>query len=86
MNLFKRNKPVPDLHKKLSRQERLEEFYLTNQGLIGLIIIVICIGILVYLIGYAFATGHLHGLSTEANNYEHLNQIVLCTKGVIIKC
>lgn len=85
LSSFKR-KRVPDLHKKLTMKEQLQEFYLTNQNLIGLLVIIICISILVFMIGYAFATGHIHALSSEANTYEHMEQIVLCTRMVMIKC
>lgn len=81
MSLFQKQKPVPSLHKKLTRKEQLEEFWLTNQGLIGLLIVIICISILITLGIVAAATGHLHGLSTEANTYEHMTEIVLYIGG-----
>ena len=76
MSLFQKQKPVPSLHKKLTRKEQLEEFWLTNQGLIGLLIVIICISIILIMVGYAAGSGHMHFLSTEANTYEHLDQIV----------
>ena len=76
MSLFQKQKPVPRLHKKLTRKEQLEEFWLTNQGLIGLLIVIICISIILIMVGYAAGSGHMHFLSTEANTYEHLDQIV----------
>ena len=85
MNIFNR-KSVPDLHKKLTIKEKIEEFWLTNQTLIGLLVTIICISILVFMIGYAAATGHIHFLSSEANNYEHLNEIVLCIRWSWLLC
>ena len=41
----------------------------------------ICISILLIMIGYAAGTGHI--FSSEANRYEHMNQIVLYFGGVI---
>ena len=63
-------------HKKPGLREQAREFWLTNQNLIGLFIVIICISIILIMIGYAAATGHFHFMSTEANQYEHLNQIV----------
>lgn len=74
MNIFKKNK-VPSLHKKLTIKERVYEFWLTNKGLIGIIIILICIGLLIAMLGFVISNGtYLTG--SEANRYEHLNQII----------
>ena len=81
MNIIRKNKPVHNLHKKLSWREQVEEFWLSNQGLLILLLLIVCISILLLMIGYAFASGHIHFLSSEANNYEHLEQIVLCYGG-----
>ena len=83
MNPFNKNKPVHSLHKEVSFEEQLNEFWTNNQAIFGLLIVMICISVLIIMLGYASASGHLHLLSTEANRYEHLNQIVLCI-GVIL--
>ena len=87
MNLFnkKRHEPVrlEPTHKKLGFTEQCMEFWLTNQNIIGLFVVIICISILLIMIGYAAGTGHLHMFSTEANRYEHMNQIILCYGGML---
>jgi len=40
--------------------------------------------ILVYLLGMASATGHIHMFSTEANRYEHMEQVVLYYNGGLL--
>ena len=77
MNICRKQKPIPSLHKTLSFREEAYEFWLTNQGLIGLLIVIICISILIFMIGYAAANGHIHMISSEANTYEHMEEIVL---------
>lgn len=85
MSIFRKNK-VPSLHKKLTLQERLYEFWLTNQGLIVLIIIIFCISILIFMIGFAAASKgiNIHSISSDANRYEHLNEIVTCYGGRLL--
>lgn len=86
MNLFnkKRHEPVrlEPTHKKPGFTEQCMEFWLTNQNIIGLFVVIICISILLIMIGYAAGTGHIHMFSTEANRYEHMNQIILCYGGM----
>ena len=79
MNIFKKSKPVPSLHKKLTWKEQVREFWLTNKGLFGLIIILVCISLLVGMLGFALSNGsYLGGLTgSEANHYQNLNRIVL---------
>lgn len=90
MNLFHNNKkgePVNSLeptHKKPGLREQLYEFWLMNNLGIGLLIVTICISVLLIMIGYAAGTGHLHMLSTESNNYEHMSQIVTCYGGGLL--
>ena len=83
MSILRKNKPVPSLHKKLTLQERLYEFWLTNQGLIVGLIIIVCISILIFMIGLAAASKgmNIHSMSSDANRYEHLNEIVTCYGG-----
>ena len=76
MSILSRKQPVPSLHKKLTWKEQAQEFWLTNQGLIGLLIVIIFISIILIMVGYAAGSGHIHFFSTEANTYEHLDQIV----------
>ena len=83
MNPFNRNKPVHSLYKEVPFEEKLNEFWTKNQALIGLLLVIICISVLIIMLGYAVASGHLHLLSTEANRYEHLNQIVLYIGGIL---
>ena len=64
-------------HKKPGFQAQCMEFWLTNHNLIVLTVLTIFILVLVFMVGYAFAM-HFHGMSTEANNYEHLTEIVTC--------
>lgn len=79
MNLFNKTRGPARLeptHNKPGLKEQCIEFWLMNNLGIGLLIVTICISILLIMVGYAAGTGHLHCLSTEANQYEHLNQIV----------
>lgn len=86
MNLFNKT-PAParlePTHNKPGLKEQCREFWLMNNLGIGLLIVIICISIILIMIGYAAGTGHLHFLSTEANRYEHLNQIVLYSGGLL---
>ncbi len=88
MNLFnkKRHEPVrlEPTHKKPGLTEQCMEFWLTNQNIIGLFVVIICISILLIMIGYAAGTGHIHMFSTEANRYEHMNQIILFYGGGLL--
>lgn len=85
MSIFNNNQPEParlePTHKKPGLREKAYEFWLMNNLGIGLIIVTICISILLIMIGYAAGTGHI--FSSEANRYEHMNQIVLYFGGVI---
>lgn len=72
---------VEPTHRKWTTTDTFKDFWMMNKPLIGLLIVIICISILLFMMGYAAATGHLHFLSTEANNYEHLNQIVCKIRG-----
>lgn len=81
MNILNKKNCVPvnslePTHKKPGLREQLYEFWLMNNLGIGLLIVTICISILIFMGGYAAATGHIHIFSTEANQYEHLIQIV----------
>ena len=89
INIFKRKvnqakyplSPAEPTHRKWTSYDELHDLWVCNKTAIGLVIIAICISILIFMMGYAAATGHLHFLSTEANNYEHLNQIVCKIRG-----
>lgn len=76
MNIFHNEKPVHDLRKKLTFEEKLQRFWSKNKSTIGLILVIICISILIILACYAVATGHMHMLSTEANVYEHMADVI----------
>ncbi|MBR1748233.1 MAG: hypothetical protein IJ743_00390 [Bacilli bacterium] len=67
---------VEPTHRKWTILDTIEDLWLTNKGLFGVIIVLVCVSILMYLIGYAAATGHIHLLSTEANVYEHLSEVI----------
>lgn len=54
----------------------LKEFVEAYKPAIGVIIVVACIIILMMLFYQAATTGHLHMLSSEANQYEHMTQII----------
>ena len=70
-------------HTKPGVKEQSYDFWLTHQNTIVISIILFFIFILLVMMGYAAATGHMHFLSSEANTYEHMNQIVLYTGGVL---
>lgn len=76
MNIFHNEKPVHDLRKKLTFEEKLQRFWSKNKSTIGLILVIICISILIILACSAVATGHIHMFSTEANLYEHLAEVI----------
>lgn len=84
MSILRKNKPVHPLHRKWTWKDELLDFWLTNKPLIGIILVLTCICILVYLLGVASATGHLHMFSTEANRYEHMEQVVLYYNGGLL--
>lgn len=84
MSILRKNKPVHPLHRKWTWKDELMDFWLTNKPLIGIILVLTCICILVYLLGVASATGHLHMFSTEANRYEHMEQVVLYYNGGLL--
>ena len=84
MRILRKNKPVHPLHRQWTWKDELMDFWLTNKPLIGIIIVLTSICILVYLLGVASATGHLHMFSTEANRYEHMEQVVLYYKGGVL--
>ena len=67
---------VEPTHRKWTLWDTIEDLWITNKGLFGIIIVLVCISILMYLIGYAAATGHIHIISTEANVYEHLTEVI----------
>lgn len=68
--------PVEPTHRRWISLDTVEDFWNTNQGLFGVIIVLVCVSILMYLIGFAAASGHLHMFSTEANVYEHLVEVI----------
>ena len=69
--------PAEPTHRRWTIIDELEDLWVCNKNGIGLLIVTICISILLIMIGYAFANGNIHFLSTEANLYEHLEQVVL---------
>jgi len=77
MSIFRKNKPVHSLYPERTMKEEFIDFWVNNQALIGVIIVLLCICILVYLLGVASATGKIHFISSEANTYEHMEEIVL---------
>ena len=87
MNIFNNNQHEParlePTHKKPGILEQCLEFWLNNQYGIVLFTIAVMIIILLFMICYAAGTGHIHFLSTEANRYEHMNQIIFYAGGVI---
>ena len=77
MNIPKHDlRKVEPTHRKWTFQDTVIVFWEANKTMIGLLVIIICISILLGMMGYAAAT-RIHFLSTEANVYEHLNQVVL---------
>ena len=83
MSIFDKNKakyplsPAEPTHRHWTFIDELEDLWICNKTSIGLLIVTICISILLFMMGYAFANGHMHFLSTEANLYEHLDRVVL---------
>lgn len=67
---------VEPTHRKWTSKDTFIDLWGNNKGLFGVIIVLICISILVFMMGYAAATGHIHFLSTEANVYEHLVEVI----------
>lgn len=88
MNIFNKKQPEParlePTPEKHGVMEQCMEFWLTNQHIIGLFVVIICISVLLIMVGYAAGTGHIHFLSTEANQYEHMNQIILFYGGGLL--
>lgn len=82
MSIFNKNKSparlnkVEPTHHKWASKDTLIDLWETNKGLFGVIIVLLCISILLVMMGYAAATGHIHFLSTEANVYEHLVEVI----------
>ena len=88
MNIFNKKQPEParlePTPEKQGVMEQCMEFWLTNQHIIGLFVVIICISVLLIMVGYAAGTGHIRIFSTEANNYEHLTQIVTYYGGELL--
>lgn len=87
MNLFnKKQQPVrlEPTHKKYGMIDYAKQFWVNNHNGIVLLTLAVMIIILLFMIGYAAGTGHIHFLSTEANKYEHMNQIILCYGGGLL--
>ena len=80
---FRKNKPVHPLHREWTWKDEVMDFWLTNKPLIGIIIVLLCICILAYMLGLATANGNIHIISSEANKYEHMNEIVLFYGGIL---
>ncbi|WP_296796304.1 hypothetical protein [uncultured Methanobrevibacter sp.] len=76
--------PVEPTHRVWTIFDELEDLWVCNKTAIGIVIIAVCCGILIFMMGYAAATGHIHMFSTEANQYEHLNQIILFYGGGLL--
>ena len=71
-------KPVR-LHKKVTFEDKAEAFWNEYKGIIGLLIVTFCIGVLIVLILMATTKSGIsfgHVVSSDANRYEHMNQIV----------
>ncbi|MBP3225974.1 MAG: hypothetical protein J6M08_03505 [Methanobrevibacter sp.] len=83
--LFKKNinqakhplSPVEPTHRRWTIFDELEDLWVCNKTAIGVVIIAVCCGILIFMMGYA-ASGHIHihMFSTEANVYEHLAEVI----------
>ena len=72
------------LHKKVTFEDRFEEFWNEYKGIIGFILVAFCISVLIVLILMAATKGGIsfgHMVSSDANRYEHMNQIVLYIGG-----
>lgn len=67
---------VEPTHYKWTFSDTAKDFWNNNQLLIGILIVLVCILILSMLISFAAATGHIHLISSEANVYEHLYQVI----------
>lgn len=69
MSIFNKNKSparlnkVEPTHHKWASKDTLIDLWETNKGFL-------------VMMGYAAATGHIHFLSTEANVYEHLVEVI----------
>lgn len=84
--LFKKNinqakhplSPVEPTHRRWTIFDELEDLWVCNKTAIGVVIIAVCCGILIFMMGYAAASGHIHihMFSTEANVYEHLAEVI----------
>lgn len=69
--------PAEPTHRKWTSYDELHDLWVCNKTAIGIVIIAVCCGILIFMMGYAAASkGLLHIVSTEQNNYEHLTEIV----------
>lgn len=82
MNILNKTvKPKHDLrkveptHHRWTYRDELKQFWTMNKTGIGLIIVAVCIILLLCMMGYA-AASKLHFLSTEANVYEHLAEVI----------
>ena len=76
-------KPVR-LHKKVTYEEKFEDFWNDNKPTIGLLIVTLCISILIIFILIALSKNGVslgHMVSSDANRYEHMDQIVLYLGG-----
>lgn len=86
INIFKRKinqakhplSPVEPTHRRWTIFDELEDLWVCNKTAIGVVIIAVCCGILIFMMGYAAASGyiHIHMFSTEANVYEHLAEVI----------
>ena len=84
INIFKRKvnqakyplSPAEPTHRKWTSYDELQDFWVCNKTAIGVVIIAVCLGILIFMMGYAAASGHIHMFSTEANVYEHLAEVI----------
>lgn len=79
MSILRKNKPVHPLHRQWTWRDEVKDFWLMNKPLIGILLVLACICILIYMLGLAAGTGHIHALSSDANRYEHMEEIVLYT-------
>ena len=85
MNFFKKNttprakyplSKAEPTHKRFGFVDKCKQFWLNNHDGIVLLTIAVCIGILIFTMGYAAASGHFRMFSSEANVYEHLSQVI----------
>ena len=80
---FSNKKPVR-LEKKVTFQEQLEEFWNEYKGFIGVLIVLTCISLLLIIGLMALSKNGVslgHMVSSDANRYEHMDQIVLYIGG-----